>query len=91
MTHETRPQPLPIWKLHETPHWDALRAVIGTGNLCLFMPMGEATQGTTIIYPFKHAQTGRYLNIDATGQTYQYHDGHYRPIPLSEALADLIG
>jgi hypothetical protein len=70
------------------PDWKPLEAVVSVEDRAAFMYMGNA--GYIVLY--KHCDTRRYLNIDATtGQCYRYTDGGYVEVRRESALSYVYG
>ena len=69
--------------MHYEPDWTPLERVLPESECQDFMYMAHA--GTIALY--KHRDTRRYLNIDATtGKFYQYASGRYMEISENDAL-----
>jgi hypothetical protein len=70
------------------PDWKPLEDILSPEDCSCFMYMGSA--GGIVLY--KHRDTRRYLNIDATtGRFYRYADGDYVEIGRKEAINHVYG
>ena len=68
--------------------WKPLEGVLSREHCESFMFMGSA--GGIVLY--KHRDTRRYLNIEATtGRFYQYIDGDYIEISREQAIEHVYG
>jgi len=68
--------------------WKPLEGVLSLEHCEEFMFMGSA--GGIVLY--KHRDTRRYLNIEATtGRFYQYIDGDYIEISREQAIEHMYG
>ena len=70
------------------PNWKPLERVLSQEHCADFMFMGSA--GGIVLY--KHRDTRRYLNIEATtSRFYQYVGGDYAEISREQALEHVYG
>jgi hypothetical protein len=70
------------------PDWKPLECVLSSEDCASFMCIGNT--GGIVLY--KHRDTRRYLNIDATtGRFYRYTDGDYVEISREEAIEQVYG
>src|ERR1035441_9577257 len=70
------------------PNWAPLEKLCPPGLCEQFMFMGSVNG----IYLYKHVDSRRYLNIDATGATYAFNPktSGYEPIPVFAARQALV-
>lgn len=68
------------------PDWGPLKAV-APDLLDDVMWMGRSRQDGTTIEQYKHIDTRRYLNLDASGQAWRFVGGAFEPVELAAAVA----
>jgi len=83
-------------ELDQTSHWAPLEKLFAPQHCANFMFMDRVHQGAITIYLYKHRQTRRYLNLDASGGAYQFapnttdRSSSYQSIPLVDALTHAL-
>ena len=70
-------------------YWSPLESLLGREQCVGFMFMGRLSNG---INQYKHGISRRYLFLDDDGVAYErVHDGGFRRIAMSEAIARIEG
>jgi hypothetical protein len=73
------------------PDWEPLAILIGQTDIACFTWMGRVRSDQRSLELYRHRTSRRYLNIDQDGNTYQYVDSKYVPVPTSTALVRVLG
>ena len=69
-------------------YWRPLESLLGRGRCVGFMFMGRLSNG---INQYKHGISRQYLFLDDDGVAYErVHDGRFRRIAMSEAMARIV-
>lgn len=70
-------------------NWVPMTLVVPFDNWKQMMYMGCTGDGPSI-YLYKHINTRQHINIDESGQCYNWSESGYLPITRREALENLI-